>query len=277
MTDARLLRPTEGAAVRAAARRRAERALFERYRRDPSPAVRAELVERFLPLARQLARRCHNGEEPLDDLVQVASEGLLKAIERFDLDRATAFSSFAVPTILGELKRHFRDKGWSVRVPRDLQELTLRVERIVAEYTLANGRAPSVTELAEDLGVTVEEIHAARMAHGAHRAGSLDRPADNGAGDSASVGDTIGATDPGFDHADDAMTIGLLLSALDDRDREVLRLRFGEDLTQSQIGARIGVSQMHVSRLIRRALTRLEAIARDESTTYEATGSPAQP
>ncbi len=196
---------------------------------------------------------------------------MLKAIERFDLDRATAFSSFAGPTILGELKRHFRDKGWSVRVPRDLQELTLRVVRTGADCTLANGRAPRVTELAEHLGVTVEEIHAARMAHGAHRARSLDRPADDAAGDTAPVGDTIGATDPGFDHADDAMTLGLLLSALDDRDREVLRLRFGEDLTQSQIGARVGISQMHVSRLIRRALTQLQEIARDESTTYGAT------
>jgi RNA polymerase sigma-B factor len=238
------------------ARAREDRRLLERYHRDGDQAAREALVERFLPLARQLARRYQRGSEPLDDLIQVASLGLLKAIDRFEPDRPTAFSSFAVPTILGELKRHFRDRGWSVRVPRDLQELAVRVERVSEELTRQLGRAPTPGEIGEQVGVTTEQVLEAREAAGAYRAVSLDRPRDDDEeGDGMS--ESMGVEDPGFGLAEDAATVQRLMSVLGDREQEVLRLRFEEDLTQSEIGLRVGVSQMHVSRLIRQAVERL--------------------
>jgi RNA polymerase sigma-B factor len=230
--------------------------LLERYHRHGDRQAREALVQRFLPLARQLARRYQRGSEPLDDLIQVASLGLLKAIDRFEPDRPTAFSSFAVPTILGELKRHFRDRGWSVRVPRDLQEQAVRVERVAEELTRTLGRAPSPAELAEHMGITTEQVLEAREAAGAYRAVSLDRPRDED-DEGEGMTDSMGIEDPGFGLAEDAATVERLMGVLDDREREVLRLRFVEDLTQSEIGARVGVSQMHVSRLIRQAVERL--------------------
>ena len=213
-------------------------------------------MARFLPLARQLARRYQRGSEPLDDLIQVASLGLLKAIDRFEPDRPTAFSSFAVPTILGELKRHFRDRGWSVRVPRDLQEMAVRVERVTEDLARELGRAPSPAEIAEHIGATTEQVMEAREAAGAYRAVSLDRPRDDDE-DGDGIADSMGIEDPGFGWAEDAATVERMLAVLTDREREVLRLRFVEDLTQSEIGARVGVSQMHVSRLIRQSVEKL--------------------
>jgi RNA polymerase sigma-B factor len=245
-----------------AARAREDRRLFERYHVHGDVAAREALVERFLPLARQLARRYQRAGEPLDDLVQVASLGLLKAIDRFEPGRATAFSSFAVPTILGELKRHFRDRGWSVRVPRDLQELAVRTERVTDELSRGLGRAPTPEEIARHVGVTVEQVLEAREAAGAYRAVSLDRPAgDDEEGDG--MAEAVGAEDPGFGWAEDAATVQRLMVVLSDREREVLRLRFVEDLTQAEIGARVGVSQMHVSRLIRQAVASLREAARE--------------
>jgi RNA polymerase sigma-B factor len=203
--------------------------LFARARAGDTSA-REQLAERYLPLARRLARRYQRSEEPLEDLVQVASLGLLKAIDRFDTGRDVGFSSFAVPTILGELKRHFRDRTWSVRVPRDLQELALRVDRTVAELSLGKHRAPTVAELAEALDVDEEQVLEALRA----------------AGD-------------GFKRAEERATLAPLLAHVSSRERLVLMLRFGEDLTQAEIGERIGVSQMQVSRLIRQALIRLRA------------------
>jgi RNA polymerase sigma-B factor len=234
--------------------------LLERYHRGGDPAARDALVERFLPLARGLARRYQSGGEPLEDLEQVASLALLKAVDRFDPSRPTAFSSFAVPTILGELKRHFRDRGWSVRVPRDLQETAVRVEGVTHDMTRDLGRAPTPSEIASHLGVTTERVLEAREAAGAYRAISLDRPHDD-AEEPEQVSDSIGVEDPGFDLAEDAATVERLMAVLGEREREVLRLRFVEDLTQSEIGRRIGVSQMHVSRLIRHSIAQL----RDEA------------
>jgi RNA polymerase sigma-B factor len=234
--------------------------LLERYHRGGDPAARDALVERFLPLARGLARRYQSGGEPLEDLEQVASLALLKAVDRFDPSRPTAFSSFAVPTILGELKRHFRDRGWSVRVPRDLQETAVRVERVTHDMTRDLARAPTPSEIASDLGLTTERVLEAREAAGAYRAISLDRPHDD-AEEPEQVSDSIGVEDPGFDLAEDAATVERLMAVLGEREREVLRLRFVEDLTQSEIGRRIGVSQMHVSRLIRHSIAQL----RDEA------------
>jgi RNA polymerase sigma-B factor len=243
------------------ARAREDRRLLERYHRDGDPAAREALVERFLPLARQLARRYQRGGEPLDDLNQVASLGLLKAIDRFEPDRPTAFSSFAVPTILGELKRHFRDRGWSVRVPRDLQEMSVRVEKVAETMGRELSRAPTPAEIADEIGITTERVLEAREAAGAYRAVSLDRPREDEEGEG--VAEMFGVEDPGFGLAEDAATVESLMSVLSDREREVLRLRFAEDLTQSEIGARVGVSQMHVSRLIRQAVARLRAAADD--------------
>jgi RNA polymerase sigma-B factor len=244
------------------ARGREDRRLLERYHRHGDRAAREALVQRFLPLARQLARRYQRGGEPLDDLIQVASLGLLKAIDRFEPDRATAFSSFAVPTILGELKRHFRDRGWSVRVPRDLQEMAVRVDRVTEELGGELGRAPTPAEIADHIGVTTEQVLEAREAAGAYRAVSLDRPRDDDE-EGDGMADSMGVEDPGFRLAEDAATVERLMAVLSDREREVLRLRFQEDLTQSEIGARVGVSQMHVSRLIRQALARLRQSAED--------------
>jgi RNA polymerase sigma-B factor len=253
--------PTPPAAEDRAARAKEDRRLLERYHDGGDPAAREALVERFLPLARQLARRYQRGGEPLDDLVQVASLGLLKAIDRFDPRRETAFSSFAVPTILGELKRHFRDKGWSVRVPRDLQELAVKVDRVGEQIGGEIGRAATPAEIAEAIGASTEQVLEAREAAAAYRAVSLDRPRDEEDEDAAGIADSVGAEDPGFGLAEDAATVQRLMRVLTDREREVLRLRFEEDLTQSEIGERVGVSQMHVSRLIRQSVARLREVA----------------
>jgi RNA polymerase sigma-B factor len=249
--------PTEDRAARA----HEDRRLLERYHRHGDAAAREALVARFLPLARQLARRYQRGGEQLDDLVQVASLGLLKAIDRFDPARETAFSSFAVPTILGELKRHFRDKGWSVRVPRDLQELAVKVDKVADEMSREIGRAPTPAELAERTGTTLEQVLEAREASAAYRAVSLDRPRTEDEDEGESYADAVGAEDPGYGIAEDAATVERLMRVLSEREREVLRLRFEEDLTQSEIGERVGVSQMHVSRLIRQSVARLREAA----------------
>ncbi len=237
-----------------------DRELFARARVGDERA-REQLAERYLPLARRLARRYQRSEEPLEDLEQVASLGLLKAIDRFDADRDVAFSSFAVPTILGEVKRHFRDRTWSVRVPRDLQELALRVDRAAAELSLDKRRAPTIAELAEAVGTTEEQVLEALRAAGAYHAGSLDAPPRAGRPDAdapgESLADALGEEEEGFEQAENRATLAPLLAHVSHRERLVLVMRFGEDMTQTEIGERIGVSQMQVSRLIRQALARL--------------------
>jgi RNA polymerase sigma-B factor len=251
----------DGAGDDQLARTLKERRLFARYRERDDQAGRDALVERFLPLATRLARRYHRGNEPLEDLVQVASVGLLKAVERFDPARGTAFSSFAVPTIAGELKRHYRDKGWAVRVPRDLQELALRVDRATDPLFHKLGRTPTASEIAEELGVTIEQVLEAHEAAAAYRADSLDRPVSDTDQDAARVLDTLGGDEPGYRHAEHSATLESMMSVLSDREREILRLRFEEDLTQSEIGDRMGLSQMHISRLVRQAVARLRDAA----------------
>jgi RNA polymerase sigma-B factor len=267
--------PGADAIAERAARAREDRRLLVRLHRHGDMAAREALVERFLPLARQLARRYQHGGEQLDDLVQVASLGLLKAIDRFDPARETAFSSFAVPTILGELKRHFRDKGWSVRVPRDLQELTVRVDRVTEQLARELGRAPTLAEVAERTGHTEEQVLEAREAAGAYRAVSLDRPRDDDEEGEGTVGAAMGTEDPGFGVAEDAATVQRLMQVLSEREREVLRLRFAEDLTQSEIGLRVGVSQMHVSRLIRQAISQLRSEAEEDEASARGSLRPA--
>ncbi|HET6507599.1 MAG TPA: SigB/SigF/SigG family RNA polymerase sigma factor [Baekduia sp.] len=245
-------------------RAREERLLFSRLAQSPGdPALRAALVERYLPLARRLARRYQRPEEPFDDLMQVASLGLVKAIDRFDPSRDVAFSSYAVPTILGEIKRHFRDRTWSVRVPRDLQEMALKAERTVGELTRKLHRQPTVPELAEQLGCSEEQALEALEAAGAYHATSLDTPRGAEAEPGDTLADTIGDHDDNYARAEERATIDRLMRSITPREREVLRLRFEEDLTQAEIGEIIGVSQMQVSRLIRQAVTRLRSAAQD--------------
>jgi RNA polymerase sigma-B factor len=198
-------------------------------------AARDELIERYMPLARSLALRYRRASEPLDDLVQVASVGLVKAVDRWDAERGLAFSSYAVPTILGELRRYFRDATWDVRPARDLQELCLSVE-----------------EAREDV---VEALQATE----GRSVRSLDAPVHEEEGTSASAGDLLGSDDPEFDRVEAGVTIERMTGILDDRAREILRLRFQEDLLQSEIAERVGCSQMHVSRIIRSSLERLYA------------------
>ena len=251
----------DGAGKDRLARAIEERRLFARYRRRDDPAARAALVERYLPLAKKLARRYEAGGEPLEDLIQVASLGLLKAIDRFDPDRGTAFSTFAVPTIVGELKRHFRDKGWSLRVPRDLQELSLRVERASELLLHELRRAPTPSELADRLEVSIEQVLDARQAATARRADSLDRVSSDDDQDGRRLAVSLGDEDPGYRQAEHSATLEPLMSALSDRERELLWLRFAEDLTQAEIGTRRGISQMHVSRLLGRAVAQLREAA----------------
>jgi RNA polymerase sigma-B factor len=243
--------------------------LFARLRADGDRRAREQLIERYLPLARRLARRYQRTDEPMDDLVQVASLGLIKAVDRFDAGREILFSSYAVPTILGELKRHFRDRTWSIRVPRDLQELALRIDQAVTALSAGTGRAPAVREIAAAVGATEERVLDAMQAAGAYHAGSLDAPRpsrqDEEAGET--VADSLGATESGFERAEDRATLEPLLSRVSERERLVLRLRFAEGMTQAEIGAQIGVSQMQVSRLIRQALGRLRASLGDQSAS----------
>lgn len=233
--------------------------LFVRIRVDSDPHAREILIERYLPLARRLARRYQHTDEPIEDLVQVASIGLLKAVDRFDCSRQVMFSSYAVPTILGELKRHFRDRTWSVRVPRDLQELALRVDQTVTRLSLGQRRSPSVGEVARVVGASEEQVLEALEAMGAYRAGSLDAPRSSRDEETETIAEGLGSEDLGFDRAEERATLEPLLGQIGERERKVLELRFGADLTQAEIGERIGVSQMQVSRLIRQALARLRA------------------
>jgi len=239
-------------------RRADDQRLFERYRRDGDLSARDALVERFLPLAHYLARRYRNSDAHAEDLVQVASIGLLNALDRYDPDRGIAFSSFAVPTILGEIKRYFRDKGWAVRVPRALQERALHAEQVAEELEAVLGRTPTAAQIAERIGASVEEVLEARVASGAHFGVSLDRPNSDDE-DASTMGDAIGIEDTGFDHAEAAMTFDRLLAGLSERQRTVLRLRFREDLTQAQIAERVGLSQMQVSRILRDAVEELRS------------------
>jgi RNA polymerase sigma-B factor len=248
--------------VNAANERRLEedRVLFKRYLDARDPVDRGLLVERFLPLARSLAGRYQRGGEPFDDVFQVASLGLVKAIDGFDVTRGRAFSSYAVPTIVGEIKRYYRDRTWAIHVPRDLQELTLAVSRAATALEREHGCKPTVDQLAERLGVSDEDVLEALQAKRARRAGSLDAPRRDDEEDEV-VGDAIGVAEDGFEQAEARAVLGSLMRGLTPRDRLVVRLRFERDLTQQQIGDHVGISQMQVSRILRRCLGRLQARA----------------
>jgi RNA polymerase sigma-B factor len=228
------------------------------WRQTHDPQVRDQLIERFLPLARKLAGRYARSNEPFDDLVQVASVGLIKAVERFDPEQGNAFTSFAVPTIVGELKRHFRDTGWTIQVDRRTQE---RARAVIAAQRMmtAIGRAPTVADLAEFLACDAEEVLEGLQAALAYNPVSLDAPLGGGASpeETGSLSDTVGADDDRLEQVDERTTLGAALRHLPKAERRVLYLRFGEDLSQREIAGRLGISQMHVSRLLRRALDAL--------------------
>jgi RNA polymerase sigma-B factor len=241
--------------------RETERRLLARYHHEGDLAAREELVERFLPLARDLALRYTYTDEPFDDLLQVASLGLIKAIDRFEPDRGTKFTSYAAPTILGELKRHFRDKGWALHVPRDLQERTLAVTRESEVLSKKLGRSPKVRAVAAALGCSVEEVLEAQEAAASYEAASLDAPTTRDDDEAAALVDMMGGEDSAYELVESRDAIASTWKALPDVERQVLELRFMHDLTQREIGEQIGYSQMHVSRLLRRALSRLETAA----------------
>ena len=235
--------------------------LLAAYHEDRDPEALDELVRRFIPFARKLALRYVHSREPLDDLVQVASVGLLNALNRFEPGLGKRFTSYAAPTIVGELKRHFRDKGWSVHVPRDLQERALAVSRQTERLSVRLGRSPTVDEIAQALACPAEQlIEALDAAHNYHPA-SLDAPIAHEADDRCALGETLGDLDDGFELAEDRQLLAAGWASLTEIERQVLGLRLLYDLTQREISQRIGCSQMHVSRLLRRSMVRLDAAA----------------
>jgi RNA polymerase sigma-B factor len=223
-------------------------------------AARDELVHLHLPLVEHCARRFRNRGEPFEDLVQVGTIGLLKSIDRFDAERGVEFSTYATPTIIGEIKRYFRDKGWAIRVPRRLQELRLQIIATTAELTQSLGRSPTPRELADGLGCSVEEIVEGIESANAYSTLSLDATDDSGeSGEGGSMLEAIGIVDENLEHVENRETLKPLLDALAPREREILLLRFFKNKTQTQIAEEIGVSQMHVSRLLSRTLEQLRS------------------
>lgn len=243
--------------------REAEQRLLEWYAETGDLSAREQLVERFLPFARDLALRYAYTDEPIDDLQQVASMGLIKALDRYEPGRGTRFTSYAAPTILGELKRHFRDKGWALHVPRELQERTLAVTRETERLSKELGRSPTPKEVAAALRTTPERVLEGYEAASAYEAASLDTPVAREDGESAALVDLLGSDDDQYALVETRTAIGETWAELPAVEQAVLRLRFTEDLTQREIGERIGYSQMHVSRLLRRALNRLEQASDD--------------
>jgi RNA polymerase sigma-B factor len=246
---------TDSAAADSASRARRERELLRRYHERGDARARDQLAEEMLPLARALAGRYTGRGEPLDDLVQVACVGIMKAIDGFDLSRDVRFSSYATPTVLGEIKRYFRDKTWAMRVPRGMQELQIEIAKARDKLTTELGRSPTVQELAEAVGQPFEEVLVTIQSQDARRTRSLDEPT----GEDVTLADSIGSRDPDIARAEMRVLLDGALDVLSPRDQEVLRLRFQDDLTQTEISKRVGVSQMQVSRIIRQALGRLRS------------------
>lgn len=236
-------------------------ALFVQWQQQGDQSAREELVQRFMPLVRSLARRYGRSSEPFEDLIQVASLGLLKAIDRFDPERGHPFPSFAVPTILGEMRRYFRDSGWAVHLPRGTQERALMVRDAQDRFANEHGRAPTVGQLAEYLELDTEEVVDALQAIQAYETLSLDAPPPGTEDELTSYGDAMGREDERYELVELDATVSAVLEHLPTRERNVLRMRFVEDLTQTEIAARVGVSQMQVSRLLRRSLDQLRTLA----------------
>ncbi len=239
--------------------------LLVAFHRDGDREARDRALVELMPLVRALASRYAGRGEPLEDLVQVGSIGLIKAVDRFDVDRGVEFTSYAVPTIVGEIRRHFRDKAWAMHIPRRLKELGLRLSRVLDQLTTELGRSPSIAELAQAAGVEEEEAIEALDAMNAYATRSLHAPFDDGSDDTLS--EKLGVEDAGYVEVEDGGVLASGLDALDERERRIVEMRFFDEMTQSQIASEIGISQMHVSRLLRKSLAtmrgRIEEAAAD--------------
>jgi RNA polymerase sigma-B factor len=242
-----------------------DKLLLRRYHEQGDLQAREQLIEQYMSLVRSLARRYSYRGEQLEDLVQIGAIGLIKAIDRFDLERGVELTTYATPNIIGEIKRHFRDKGWSVRVPRGLQELNVQLSRLVEQLTVQLGRSPTIPELAQAAGAQEEDVLEALESGRAYSSLSLSSGPGGDGDDSLDPLESIGTEEHQYEVSEDRALLAPGFKALDERERWILQLRFFEGLTQSQIAQQVGISQMHVSRLIRRSLEKIrEAIASDE-------------
>jgi RNA polymerase sigma-B factor len=239
------------------------RELFERWQKQGDEAARDALVERFMPLARSLARRYDRSSEPYEDLMQVASLGLLKALDRFDPERGPSFASFAIPTILGEMRRYFRDSGWSLHVPRGDKERALKVRDAQEAFANEHGHAPTVAQLAQFLELEEEQVIDALLAIQAYESLSLDAPRPGAEDEAITYGDSVGEDDARYELIELDATVVAVLDQIPAREQQILRMRFLDGLTQTQIATRVGVSQMQVSRLLRRSLEQLRELTQD--------------
>jgi RNA polymerase sigma-B factor len=244
-----------------------DKVLLRRYHEQGDLAAREQLIEQYMSLVRSLARRYSYRGEQLEDLVQIGAIGLIKAIDRFDVNRGVELTTYATPNIIGEIKRHFRDRGWAVRVPRGLQELNIQLSRLIEELTVSNGRSPTIPELAKAAGVTDEEVLEALESGRAYS--SLSLSAGSGGHDEDGELDpleSLGTEEHQYEVSEDRAVLAPGFRVLDERERQILHLRFFEGLTQSQIAQQVGISQMHVSRLIRRSLEKIrDEIAAEQS------------
>jgi RNA polymerase sigma-B factor len=244
-----------------------DKILLRRYHEHGDLQAREKLIEQYMSLVRSLARRYSYRGEQLEDLVQIGAIGLIKAIDRFDLDRGVELTTYATPNIIGEIKRHFRDKGWSVRVPRGLQELNVQLSRLVEQLTVQLGRSPTIPELAKAAGVEEEEVLEALESGRAYTSLSLSVGGGGGDDDDLDPLESLGTEEHQYEVSEDRAVLAPGFKVLDERERKILQLRFFEGLTQSQIAQQVGISQMHVSRLIRRSLEKIrETIAEDEES-----------
>ncbi len=244
-----------------------DKILLRRYHEDGDLRAREQLIEQYMSLVRSLARRYSYRGEQLEDLVQIGAIGLIKAIDRFDLDRGVELTTYATPNIIGEIKRHFRDKGWAVRVPRGLQELNIQLSRLMEQLTVQLGRSPTIPELAKAAGVEEEQVLEALESGRAYTSLSLSVGGGGGDDDDLDPLESLGTEEHQYEVSEDRAVLAPGFKALDDRERTILQLRFFDGLTQSQIAQQVGISQMHVSRLIRRSLEKIrETIAEDEES-----------
>jgi RNA polymerase sigma-B factor len=244
-----------------------DKILLRRYHEDGDLRAREQLIEQYMSLVRSLARRYSYRGEQLEDLVQIGAIGLIKAIDRFDLERGVELTTYATPNIIGEIKRHFRDKGWAVRVPRGLQELNVQLSRLMEQLTVQLGRSPTIPELAKAAGVEEEQVLEALESGRAYTSLSLSVGGGGGDDDDLDPLESLGTEEHQYEVSEDRAVLAPGFKALDERERRILQLRFFDGLTQSQIAQQVGISQMHVSRLIRRSLEKIrEEIAEDEES-----------
>jgi len=248
---------------------RTDRELLRRYHHDGDVEARERLIEQYLPLVRSLARRYSYRGEQLEDLVQVGCIGLIKAIDRFDVDRGVELTTYATPNIIGEIKRHFRDKGWSIRVPRGLQELNVKLSKLIEELTVQLERSPTIPELAKAASVEEEEVLEALETGQAYSTLSLSAPSSGDDNEDLDPLESLGELEPEYEVSEDRAVLAPGLRVLDERERKILHRRFYDGLTQSQIAQQVGISQMHVSRLIRRSLEKMRAEIATDTTDSE--------